>query len=191
MHETYVSGQGCAAPPHGDKKMTGKPCTNRILAGAAVAVVSGLVALPPRGPAFAQDLVNTGYFGDVAIKGYDPVAYFTDNRAEQGSQKYSYKWLDAIWYFTSAEHRDLFKSNPLKYAPQYGGYCADGVSFGTITTNIDPKAWRIIDGKLYLSYDPGTAAGLEQTPSKVVDSKKYWPEVRQTLIAAESKKKDW
>ena len=53
---------------------------------------------------------------------------------------------------------------PVKYAPQYGGHCADGVSFGTITTNIDPKAWRIIEGKLYLSYDPGAADGFEKKP---------------------------
>ena len=81
-----------------------------------------------------------------------------------------HRWLGATWHFASAENRDLFEADPVKYAPQYGGHCADGVSFGTITTNIDPKAWRIIEGKLYLSYDPGAADGFEKNPSKVVNS---------------------
>ena len=51
-----------------------------------------------------------------------------------------------------------------------------------MTTNIDPKAWRIIEGKLYLSYDPGAADGFEKSPTKLVDSKKYWPDVKQTLV---------
>ena len=57
------------------------------------------------------------------------------------------------------------------------------MSFGTITTNIDPRAWRIIGGKLYLSYDPGAAGGLEENPAKVTSSQKYWPEVRRTLMS--------
>lgn len=140
--------------------------------------------------AVAEDLVNTGYFGDVAIKGYDPVAYFTQNRAVEGSAKYSYHWLGATWHFASAENRDLFAGEPAKYAPQYGGYCADGVSLGTVTTNIDPKAWRIIEGKLYISYDPGAADGFEKIPTKVVDSQKHWSEVENTLVS-EKLEKNW
>lgn len=138
----------------------------------------------------ADELVNTGYFGDVAIKGYDPVAYFTENRAIEGSAKFTHHWLGATWHFASAENRDLFMREPVKYAPQYGGHCADGVSLGTITTNIDPKAWRIIEGKLYLSYDPGAAEGFEKSPTKVTDSQKYWPEVQQTLMS-ERLRKSW
>lgn len=134
-------------------------------------------------PAMAEDLVNTGYFGDVAIKGYDPVAYFTESKALEGSPQYSYRWLGANWQFASAENRELFIREPTRYAPQYGGYCADGVSFGTVTTNIDPKAWRIIEGKLFLSYDPGAAEGFEKNPNKLVDSKKHWSEVENTLIS--------
>ena len=66
--------------------------------------------------------VNTGYFGDVAIKGYDPVAYFTDHKAIQGSETISYDWLGATWRFSSDEHRRLFSTS--SYAPQYGGACA-------------------------------------------------------------------
>ena len=138
----------------------------------------------------AEEMVNTGYFGDVAIKGYDPVAYFVQHDAVQGSPQFSYHWLGATWQFASAENRDLFKADPAKYAPQYGGYCADGVSFGTVTTNIDPKAWRIIEGKLYISYDPGTADGFEKSPTKLTDSQKHWSEVEQTLVT-EKQDKDW
>ena len=159
----------------------------RMVVGAA-----SMLALASLTPIAAAEevVVNTGYFGDVAIKGYDTVAYFTENKAVEGTPQYSTRWLGAEWHFASAEHRDLFKADPVKYAPQYGGHCADGVSFGTITTNIDPKAWRIIEGKLYLNYDPGAADGFEKKPSKVVDSKKYWPEVEQKLVA-EKQQHDW
>ncbi len=157
----------------------------------AAAIVAGVaIPLAAAGTATADDLVNTGYFGDVAIKGYDPVAYFTESKAIKGSPTYSHHWLGAEWHFASAENRDLFVADPARYAPQYGGYCADGVSFGTVTTNIDPQAWRIIDGKLYLSYDPGAADGFEKKPSKVVDSKKHWSEVQNTLMA-DKVQKDW
>ncbi|HEV7318084.1 MAG TPA: YHS domain-containing (seleno)protein [Ensifer sp.] len=147
-----------------------------------LAIAATATLLASAGPSLAEEPVNTGYFGDVAIKGYDPVAYFTENKAVEGSPEFSYRWLGATWQFANAEHRDQFMKEPTRYAPQYGGYCADGVSFGTVTTNIDPKAWRIIENKLYLSYDPGAADGLVKNPNKVVDSRKHWSEVEQTLL---------
>ena len=156
----------------------------------AAAIGGTMVLIALAQPAVAEEFVNTGYFGDVAIKGYDPVAYFTQNQAVEGSDKYSHHWLGATWHFASAENRDLLKSDPAKYAPQYGGYCADGVSLGTVTTNVDPKAWRIIEGKLYISYDPGAADGFEKNPTKLTDSRKHWSDVEQTLVA-EKVQKDW
>jgi YHS domain-containing protein len=167
----------------GDWTMRNRSSAGRI----AVAIVAGaalsltLISVAQRGA--AEELVNTGYFGDVAIKCYDPVAYFTQNEAVKGSEEFSYRWLGATWQFASSENRDLFAREPVKYAPQYGGLCADGVSFGTVTTNIDPQAWRIIEGKLYLAYDPGAADGLEKSATKVANSQKYWPEVRETLVS--------
>ncbi|TNM60358.1 YHS domain-containing (seleno)protein [Aliirhizobium smilacinae] len=152
----------------------------------------GLTVMPIMigGRTAAEEFVNTGYFGDIAIKGYDPVAYFTEGKAIEGDEQYSHRWLGATWHFASAEHRDLFAADPGRYAPQYGGYCADGVSFGTVTTNIDPRAWRIIDDKLYISYDPGAAEGMERISTKVVDSQKHWSDVQNTLIS-EKLHKDW
>lgn len=156
-----------------------------------LSLAAGIVLLcSSASPAAADEVVNTGYFGDVAIKGFDPVAYFTDDKAVEGSPRYTHRWLGAEWHFASARNRDLFIADPGKYAPQYGGYCADGVSFGTVTTNIDPRAWRIIEGKLYLSYDPGAAEGLETKPNKVVDSQKHWSEVQNSLIS-DKLNKDW
>jgi pentapeptide MXKDX repeat protein len=86
----------------------------------------------------------------VAIKGYDPVAYFTDGKAVMGKSDYSYKWNDAKWHFTSSDHLKMFKENPDKYAPQYGGFCAYGVTKDHCGTT-DPTAWKIVDGKLYLT----------------------------------------
>ena len=94
-------------------------------------------------PVFAED--------GIAIRGTDPVAYFKESKAVQGSSEFEYEWMGVKWQFSSAENRDLFASNPEEYAPQYGGYCAWAVSQG-YTASIDPQAWKIVDGKLYLNY---------------------------------------
>ncbi|MCP4982297.1 MAG: hypothetical protein GY935_17605 [Gammaproteobacteria bacterium] len=130
--------------------------------------------------------VNTGYFGNVAIKGYDPVAYFTEQQAMKGSEDISYNWLGAEWIFSTEKHRKLFSESPIKYAPQYGGFCADGVAYGDFTTNIDPQAWRIIEGKLYLNYDHGAAAELEEVEGQLKKIEQNWPKVRaQKLVNPE------
>jgi YHS domain-containing protein len=152
----------------------------------APALAGGLLLMALAGAVgtSAAGEVNTGYFGDVAIRGYDTVAYFTQGQAVKGSRDLSYKWLGATWYFASAEHREMFAQDPTKFAPQYGGHCADGVAMGTITTNIDPTAWRIIEGKLYLNYDPGAAGGFAQKEDKVQSADKNWPQLRAMLLSA-------
>jgi YHS domain-containing protein len=97
-------------------RLFSKPTLLGFLIFWAVPVV---IAFPDAGIAF--DEVNTTFFG-VAIKGYDPVAYHTENRAVKGESQFSLQWNDAKWYFTSAENRDLFAADPERYAPQYGGY---------------------------------------------------------------------
>ena len=90
----------------------------------------------------------------VAIKGYDTVAYFTEGMAVPGSPDFQYRWQDAIWYFASAGHLELFKAAPEKYAPQYGGYCAWAMAGGNLA-NIDPGVFNLVDEKLYLNYSNG------------------------------------
>ncbi|MEW6600902.1 MAG: YHS domain-containing (seleno)protein [Nitrospirota bacterium] len=88
--------------------------------------------------------------GGIAIKGYDPVAYFTMGRPVKGVEGFSHEWKGAKWLFSNREHLDLFQADPEKYSPKYGGYCAYAVSQGT-TADIDPDSWSIVDGKLYLN----------------------------------------
>src|SRR4030095_16069374 len=86
-----------------------------------------------------------------AIKGYDPVAYFKEGKPVKGNEKLSYNWNNAKWHFVSNENLDAFSKSPEKYAPQYGGYCAYGMSEGHKAPT-DPNAWTIVHGKLYLNY---------------------------------------
>ena len=145
------------------------------LAGAVF--LAGAIA----GPAKAGE-VNVGYFGSVAIEGYDTVAYFTERKAVRGSVEFSHDWLGATWLFSRAAHRDLFAANPISYAPQYGGLCADGIAYGEKTVNIDPEAWRIINGKLYLNHDQGAAVELEEVPGQMAKAKANWPKLRAELL---------
>ena len=130
----------------------------------------------------ADSSVNTGYFGGIAINGYDPVAYFTENRAMKGSEEYSYEWLGTTWHFVSAKHRELFQSDPVKYAPQYGGYCAGEVVDGSVTVDVDPEAFKIIDGKLYLIYNKTYADEFEAHASDYIPkADANWPEIKVEL----------
>ena len=86
---------------------------------------------------------------------YDPVAYFTDGKPVQGKTEIEYLWHKLAWRFASEAHREMFTKNPDHYAPQYDGYCAMGVSNGDAAhkDSVDPEAWAIVDGKLYLTHN--------------------------------------
>jgi YHS domain-containing protein len=101
--------------------------------------------------ASAQDPIETGYFNNKAIYGYDTVAYFTKNKAMKGSENFTINWRGAEWFFSSQAHLDFFKNDPEKYAPQYGGYCAYAMATGDFV-GIDQDAFVIDEGKLYLNY---------------------------------------
>ena len=87
----------------------------------------------------------------VALDGYDVVAYFTDGRPLKGSPSFAHTWEQTTWHFASAAHRDAFAAEPENYALQFGGFCAYGVSRG-YAVDIDPHAWTIVAGRLYLNY---------------------------------------
>jgi len=104
-------------------------------------------------------LLLTGFSGiavgqspvdDLAIKGYDTVAYFMAGKALKGSESFTFRWHDMTWYFLSKENRDLFATSPEKYAPQYDGYCAWALTEAR-KAKTDPEVWKIVDGKLYLN----------------------------------------
>lgn len=113
------------------------------------ALVACFGAIVLYGTAFAADPAAHGELR-LAIKGYDPVAYFTEARPVQGTAEFEEIWERARWRFASAANRDRFKADPDRYAPQYAGYCAFGMAKGA-KFEIDPEAWIIVDGKLYLN----------------------------------------
>lgn len=95
-------------------------------------------------------LVNVNKEG-VIIEGYDPVAYFTDNKPVKGSAAFTAKYNGATYWFASAEHAGLFKADPKKYAPQYGAFCGYAVSLGKLRP-VDPTIFQIEDGRLILQH---------------------------------------
>lgn len=93
--------------------------------------------------------VNSGE-NDLAIHGYDPVAYFTQHKPVKGSHRFTATHDSVIYQFSTESNRDAFSHNPEKYAPQFGGFCAMGVALNK-KLDIDPMAWRVVEGKLYLN----------------------------------------
>jgi len=95
---------------------------------------------------------NTMYAG-LGAKGYDVVAYFTDGKPTQGSDRFTATYGGVKWQFASREHRDAFEADPARYAPQYGGFCSWGISQGKLF-DVDPvNGWKVVDGKLYLNFN--------------------------------------
>ncbi|MBC8151587.1 MAG: YHS domain protein [Bacteroidetes bacterium] len=113
-----------------------------------------------------------------AIRGYDPVAYFTASKPVKGLKNLTYDWKDVTWSFASQANLDAFKANPGKYAPQYGGYCAYGLSEGHKAPT-DPDAFTIVDDKLYLNYNPKvkTMWGKDRD-SRIKKANENWPTVK-------------
>jgi YHS domain-containing protein len=130
--------------------------------------------------AFAIEPVNKTADG-VAIKGYDPVAYFTDGKPVKGSKAFEYVWMGGKWHFSSAAHRDLFIKDPEKYIPKYGGYCAYAISQGT-TADIDPGAWNIVDGRLYLNLSKKIKdKWSKDIPGYIKKADENWPKILKKI----------
>lgn len=127
--------------------------------------------------AWSKEPVNAAALGKTAIHGYDPVAYFTDAKPVPGKENFELEWMGATWRFATADHREAFKSAPEKYAPVYGGYCAYAVSQGHVA-DIDPHAWSIVGGKLYLNYSQDVQNKWKaDIPGYVTKADKNWPDV--------------
>jgi len=114
----------------------------------ALIAVGCFVATPTLAQLAAINATDDG----LALRGYDPVAYFTLEEPTRGSADFNHTWNGATWHFSTAAHRDLFIANPEQYVPQFGGYCAWAVS-RNYTADADPEVWAVVDGKLYLNYN--------------------------------------
>ncbi|MFZ2103398.1 MAG: YHS domain-containing (seleno)protein [Oricola sp.] len=120
--------------------------------------------------------INTGHDG-LAIEGYDPVAYFLQGKAMRGSHEFTARHDGATYRFASAENRDAFVANPERYAPQYGGFCAFAVSRGA-TAPVDPQAFTVFAGKLYLNYSKSVRADWQtDIPGNIAKGDANWPEL--------------
>ena len=139
-------------------------------------VAASLLTAGVAAPAFAGK-VNQSLFG-TAVEGYDVVAYHRQGRAVEGSSEFTHEWMGATWRFSSAEHRDFFAASPARYAPRYGGFCAYAVSQGS-TAPIDPQAWKIVDGKLYLNLSPAIQQiWAQDVPGYIAKADANWPKLR-------------
>lgn len=125
-------------------------------------------------PVVMAGKINKSFLKGIAIEGYDPVGYFLENRALKGNPNISFKWQDAVWYFVSSANRDLFAADPIKYAPQYGGHCANGMSEGHKVSG-NPEIWRMIAGKLYFFYaQTGRDRWATNTDQWIEDANRNW-----------------
>jgi len=148
-------------------------------------LATGLVALFGAGvpmPGYALDpaspsAVNLTAEG-LAANGYDVVAYFTDGKPMAGSAEFTATHEGATYRFASAEHRDAFMAEPAKYAPQFGGFCAVGASFGKKVDN-DPMQWSVLDGKLYLNSSPeAQSLWLQDEAGTAAKAAATWPGIK-------------
>ena len=128
------------------------------------------------GTASALDPVFSTYLGG-AIRGYDPVAYHTEKKPVKGKRAHRLEWKGATWSFANAKNKEMFEAAPEKYAPKYGGYCAFAVSRG-YTASIDPDAWSLVDGALYLNYSLGVRDQWSQDiPGNITKGDANWPKL--------------
>jgi hypothetical protein len=125
-------------------------------------------------------LKNSSLFSSatgVAINGYDTVAYFTANKPVKGLDSLVHEYKGAKWKFATAANLELFKANPEKYAPQYGGYCAYGVTQGYLV-KVEPEQFTIRDNKLYLNYDADVQAKwLKDVPGYIGSADQKFPQL--------------
>lgn len=152
-----------------------------ILLASASAVITTLAAAAAW--ADTPRPVNTlGSSDAVAIRGYDPVAYFRDGGPRLGKPEFTVSHGGVTWRFASAEHKALFEADPQRYLPAYGGFCAYGTSRGYLV-KIEPEAWSIVDGRLYLNYDLGVRkTWLGDTPEFIARADGNWPRLTSADI---------
>ena len=147
-----------------------------LLSGGVVAAAT-LLGSPPSGANTSPPAGRR-----IALSGYDPVSYFTDGRPEKGSDAFWLAFDDAVYLFRSADHRAMFAADPERYAPQYDGFCAAGVSKG-YKVEPDPEAWVIANGKLYVLMLKERVPDFQRDAAAFVDkAEANWPHLRNAPI---------
>lgn len=143
--------------------------TARAWLGMAIALLLGANAAFAAGVEFNADANN------LMLRGYDPVAYFTEGKPVQGKEEITATHEGLVYRFSTAANREAFAKDPGRYAPQYGGYCAMGVALGK-KLNGDPELWKVVDDKLYVIVNPDAyQAWLQDIPGNLGKSEHNWP----------------
>ena len=143
---------------------------------ASVAFVLGLLFSLQSASAREAE-VYTGTFSSLAIGGYDSVAFFTQGRPVEGKAEFEVDYKAAKWRFASAENLAMFKADPAKYAPQYGGYCSWAMAQGYLAGGF-AQYWKIVNGKLYLNYDQSVQdKWVKDIPGFIAAADKNWPAI--------------
>ena len=128
----------------------------------------------------AAERFHTTALGNDAVGGYDAVAYFTEGKARKGLRKFTYRWAGANWRFAKMQNMDLFKANPEKYAPKYGGHCAWAVSAKKMLYRGNPRSWKIVDGALYLNHNPSVEKRwLDDVDGHIEKANTIWKELSE------------
>ncbi|MEI8291282.1 MAG: YHS domain-containing (seleno)protein [Verrucomicrobiota bacterium] len=134
-----------------------------------------IIALTLAVSAQAADLVNVSGASNIAVSGYDTVAFFTDHKPVNGNPGISATYQGATYIFASKEHKELFEAAPEKYTPQCGGYCAFGVSVGALFP-VEISTWQVRDGKLYLNLNQTILKKFNADfDANVAKVQKNWP----------------
>lgn len=154
----------------------------RMTALACAAAIFGIGAAGlPATPAFAYDPTSTAAVNvdasKLALRGYDPVAYFAEGAPSQGSAEFAAEHDGAVYHFASAANRDAFLADPTKYAPAYGGFCAMGAALNKKLDG-DPTIWKIVDGRLYLNVHLDAAKRWqEDVQGNISKAEENWPKI--------------
>lgn len=150
-----------------------------VLFAATVSIVSLVAVLAASGRANEVNVDESG----VALHGFDPVAYFSDERPLKGKSEHAAQWNGATYKFASIANRDTFLRDPAKYAPQFGGYCAYGAALGKKFDG-DPHLWKIVGGKLYFNLNAEASKLWHQDiPGNIHKAEASWPRIRSKAAA--------
>ena len=144
---------------------------------------AAVIAVALSAGSFAADVRINADGNDLAIHGYDAVSYFSESGPAKGSPQYSASYGNAIYHFSSESNRDAFRTDPAKYAPQFGGYCAMGVALNK-KLDVDPMAWHIEDGKLYLNLNKQVQKKwFEDVPGNISTAERNWFGIQNLTVA--------
>jgi len=143
----------------------------KLLSGATAAIALAFSSIVSAGNDTETDV------NEVILAGHDAVAYFTEGKPVKGNANYTAVYNGAIYRFSSPENRDMFRAQPSRYAPQYGGFCAYGMTFGK-KFEVNGKAFEIVDGKLYVNKNEEVyQAWAEDIPKHIAEAEANWPSV--------------